>query len=312
MFDKLTENLGKIFDKLTGTGYLRESDIDAALREIRIALLEPDVALPVVKDLAKIIKEEAVGEKVLTSVSPGQMVVKIVQDAIEKILTIDNQELNLAVAPPAVILMSGLQGGGKTTSAGKLALKLKKDGKKVLLASVDIYRPAAQKQLEILAKQNDIDSLEIISGQKPIEITKRALSAGKYYDVVIIDTPPYLSSELPAVFSVSDLVIIPTKAGLVDLLAIRATIALLKKAKEERSKLVFSILFNMVKNNSTITAEIKELIDAYQTPVFNTRVSDKISFVRSIGINKGIYATDDHKSKEEIDELTNEIINLLK
>jgi len=188
MFDKLTENLGKVFDKLTGTGYLRESDIDVALREIRVALLEADVALPVVKDLAKTIKEEAIGEKVLSSISPGQMVVKIVQDAIEQILTADNQDLNLAVAPPAVILMVGLQGGGKTTSAGKLALKLKKDGKKVLLASTDIYRPAAQKQLEILAKQNDIDSLEIIEGQKPLDITKRALSWGKYYDVIIIDT----------------------------------------------------------------------------------------------------------------------------
>jgi len=188
MFDKLTENLGKVFDKLTGTGYLRESDIDTALREIRVALLEADVALPVVKDLAKIIKEEALGEKVLSSISPGQMVVKIVQDAIERILTAKNQELNLAAAPPAVILMAGLQGGGKTTSAGKLALKLKKDGKKVLLASTDIYRPAAQKQLEILAKQSNIDSLEIIEGQKPLEITKRALNNGKYHDVIIIDT----------------------------------------------------------------------------------------------------------------------------
>jgi signal recognition particle subunit SRP54 len=188
MFDKLTENLAKVFDKLTSSGYLRESDIEVALREIRVALLEADVALPVVKDLAKIIKDEALGEKVIASIAPGQMVVKIVQDAIEKLLTANNQELNLSVAPPAVILMAGLQGGGKTTSAGKLALKLKKDGKKVLLASTDIYRPAAQKQLEILAKQNGIDALEIIEGQKPLDITKRAISSGKYYDVIIIDT----------------------------------------------------------------------------------------------------------------------------
>ena len=188
MFDKLTDNLGKVFDKLTGTGYLRENDIEAALREIRIALLEADVALPVVKDLIKLIKEEAVGEKVTRSVSPGQMVVKIVQDCIEKILTAENHSLNLSVAPPAVILMAGLQGSGKTTTAAKLALKLKKDGKKILLASLDIYRPAAQKQLQILAMQNSLDALEIIEHQKPLEITKRALKEGKFHDVIILDT----------------------------------------------------------------------------------------------------------------------------
>jgi len=188
MFSNLTESLGKVFDKLTGTGYLREEDIEAAMREIRIALLEADVALPVIKDLIKIIKEEAVGEKVVKSVSPGQMVVKIVQDSIEKILTAENHDLNLAVAPPAVILMVGLQGSGKTTSTAKLARKLKKDGKKVLIVSLDIYRPAAQKQLQILAEQNDIDVLEIIEKQKPLEITKRALAEGKFHDVIILDT----------------------------------------------------------------------------------------------------------------------------
>ena len=188
MFDKLTESLSKVFDKLTGTGYIREGDIEAALREIRVALLEADVALPVVKDLAKLIKEEALGEKIAKSVSPGQMVVKIVQDCIEKILTSENHELNLATRPPAIIMMAGLQGSGKTTSSAKLALRLKKTGKKVLLASLDTYRPAAQHQLEILAKQNEIDCLEIIAKENPIEITKRALKESKYHDILILDT----------------------------------------------------------------------------------------------------------------------------
>jgi len=188
MFSNLAESLSKVFDKLTGTGYLREDDINSAMREIRIALLEADVALPVIKDLIKNIKEEAVGEKVIKSVSPGQMVVKIVQDAIEKILTLDNHALNLSIAPPAVILMVGLQGSGKTTSTAKLALKLKKDGKKVLISSLDIYRPAAQKQLQILAEQNNIDVVSIVDKEKPLEITKRTLAEGKFYDVIILDT----------------------------------------------------------------------------------------------------------------------------
>lgn len=188
MFSNLADSLGKVFDKLTGTGYLREDDINSAMREIRIALLEADVALPVIKDLIKNIKEEAVGEKVIKSVSPGQMVVKIVQDAIEKILTLDNHALNLSVAPPAVILMVGLQGSGKTTSTAKLALKLKKDGKKVLISSLDIYRPAAQKQLQILAEQNNIDVVSIVEKEKPLDITKRTLAEGKFYDVIILDT----------------------------------------------------------------------------------------------------------------------------
>ena len=200
---------------------------------------------------------------------------------------------------PKIITLAHQKGGvGKTTLTLNLAYSIQEQ---LNVAVIDLDIQGSISQLKPLIENV---SLDIISGIDVNDIQSLP------YDVVIIDTPPYLSSELPAVFSVSDLVIIPTKAGLVDLLAIRATIALLKKAKEERSNLVFSILFNMVKNNSTITAEIKELIDTYQTPVFNTRVSDKISFVRSIGINRGIYATDDHKSKEEIDELTNEIIKM--
>ncbi|MCH9753333.1 MAG: signal recognition particle protein Srp54, partial [Alphaproteobacteria bacterium] len=188
MFSKLTESLGKVFDKLTSTGYLREEDIDSAMREIRIALIEADVALPVIKYLIAKIKEEASGEKVVKSVSPGQMVIKIVQDSIEEILTLENHDLNLSVAPPAVILMAGLQGSGKTTTTAKLALKLKKEGKKVLIASLDVYRPAAQKQLQVLAEQNDIDVLETIEKQKPLDITKRALKESKFHDVLILDT----------------------------------------------------------------------------------------------------------------------------
>ncbi len=188
MFNSLGESLGKVFDKLTSVGYLRESDIDSALREIRIALLSADVALPVVKDLMALIKEEAVGEKITKSVSPGQMVVKIVQDCLEKILTHEESSLNLSTTPPAVIMMVGLQGSGKTTTTGKLAAKLKKEGKKVLMASLDIYRPAAQEQLKILGEQNELDVLEIVPKQKPVDIAKRALAEGKYHDVVILDT----------------------------------------------------------------------------------------------------------------------------
>jgi signal recognition particle subunit SRP54 len=188
MFNNLGESLGKVFEKLTSVGYLREGDIDSALREIRIALLSADVALPVVKDLMGLIKEEAVGEKITKSVSPGQMVVKIVQDCLEKILTHEESALNLSTTPPAVIMMAGLQGSGKTTTTGKLAAKLKKEGKKVLVASLDIYRPAAQEQLKILGEQNELDVLEIVPKQKPVYIAKRALAEGKYHDVVILDT----------------------------------------------------------------------------------------------------------------------------
>jgi len=188
MFSKLTESLGKVFDKLTGTGYLREEDINLAMREIRIALIEADVSLPVIKAMISKIKEESSGEKVVKSISPGQMVIKIVQDCIENVLTLENHELNLSVAPPAVILMAGLQGSGKTTTTAKLALKLKKEGKKVLIASLDVYRPAAQKQLQVLAEQNEIDVLETLEKQKPLDIAKRALKESKFHDVLILDT----------------------------------------------------------------------------------------------------------------------------
>lgn len=188
MFNDLTASLNKIFDKLKGVGYLREEDVSSALREIRLALLEADVALPVVKDFINLVKERAVGEQIVKSISPGQMVVKIVQDCLEEILTLENHSLNLAVTPPAVILMVGLQGSGKTTTTAKIASKLKKDGKKVYMASLDIHRPAAQEQLLTLSRQIQIDCLPIEPNQSPIDITKRALKEAKFHDVLLLDT----------------------------------------------------------------------------------------------------------------------------
>lgn len=201
MFENLSANLDKIFSKLKGKGFLSEDDVNTAMREVRIALLEADVSLPVVKDFINKVKERAVGQEVVKSISPGQMVVKIVQDNLTEALGATTSELNLNTSPPAVIMMVGLQGSGKTTSSAKLALLLrKKKGKKVLLASLDIYRPAAQIQIEILAKQIDVGSLPIIEGQKPAEITKRALETARKegYDVVILDTAGrlHIDSEL--------------------------------------------------------------------------------------------------------------------
>ncbi len=191
MFENLSDNLSKIFSKLKGKGFLSEDDVNAAMREVRIALLEADVALPVVKEFINKVKERAIGQEVIKSISPAQMVIKIVQDNLTETLGSTSAEINLNVTPPAVIMMVGLQGSGKTTSAAKLALYLRrKKNKKVLLASLDIYRPAAQKQLEVLGKQIEVASLPIIEGEKPEAITKRALEAGRLegFDVVILDT----------------------------------------------------------------------------------------------------------------------------
>lgn len=191
MFESLSDSLGKVFSKLKGKGYIGEDDVNAAMREVRIALLEADVALPVAKDFIKDVKERAVGQEVIKSVSPAQMVIKIVQDALKETLGSESVELNLAVSPPAVVMMVGLQGSGKTTSTGKLALHLKnKQKKKVLMASLDIYRPAAQEQLEVLGKQTEIDTLPIVKSEKPEAITKRALSEAKKggYDMLLLDT----------------------------------------------------------------------------------------------------------------------------
>jgi signal recognition particle subunit SRP54 len=190
MFDQLAGRLDGVFKKITGRGVLSEKDIDAAMREIRIALLEADVALPVIKTLISKVKEQSVGDKVLKSIKPGEQVVKVVNDCLIEILG-TGESLNLSTQPPAVIMMVGLQGSGKTTTTGKIAKRLKdKENKKVLLASLDIYRPAAQQQLQTLAERTGVDGLEIIEGQKPIDIAKRALKEAKKggYDVLFLDT----------------------------------------------------------------------------------------------------------------------------
>ncbi len=190
MFDNLSQRLNDVFDRLKRRGALGENDVNEALREVRVALLEADVALPVVKDFVKQCREAAVGQEVIKSVSPGQMVVKIVHDQLVDTLGRDTVPLNLRAEPPVPILMVGLQGSGKTTSSAKLALRLKAEKKKVLLASLDVYRPAAQDQLATLATQAEVDCLPIIKDQKPEAITRRAMETGRRegYDVVILDT----------------------------------------------------------------------------------------------------------------------------
>ncbi|WP_300542549.1 signal recognition particle protein [Maricaulis sp.] len=193
MFDALTERLGGVFDKLTGRGVLSERDVDAALREIRVALLEADVALPVVKSAVNQIRERAVGEDVIRAVAPGQQVVKIVHDALVDLLGGEGEPEGLALEgePPVAILMAGLQGSGKTTTSAKLAKRIQeKHKKKVLLASLDTRRPAAMEQLQQLAGQIDVAFLPIMPNQRAVDIAKRAMNAGKLqgFDVVILDT----------------------------------------------------------------------------------------------------------------------------
>jgi signal recognition particle subunit SRP54 len=191
MFDTLSDRLGNVFDRLRGRGALTEADVRAAMREVRVALLEADVALPVARDFVDRVTEKAVGQEVLRSVTPGQMVVKYVHDALVETLGAETAELNLAVSPPAVIMMVGLQGSGKTTTTAKLAKRLsEKERKRVLMASLDVARPAAQEQLAVLGRQAKVDTLPIIAGQQPVEIAKRALQAARLqaYDVVLLDT----------------------------------------------------------------------------------------------------------------------------
>jgi len=191
LFDALTDRLSGVFDRLSGRGVLSDKDIDEALREVRVALLEADVALPVVREFIAKAKERAAGEEVIRSIRPADQVVKITYDGLVEMLGGDvAEELNISLNPPTVILMAGLQGSGKTTTAGKLALKLAKDRKKVLLASLDTRRPAAMEQLALLATQAGVDSLPIVPGQMATEIAKRAMSAAKLqgYDILILDT----------------------------------------------------------------------------------------------------------------------------
>jgi signal recognition particle subunit SRP54 len=191
MFDTLSDRLGSVFDRLRGRGALTEADVRSAMREVRVALLEADVALPVARDFVEQVTEKAIGQEVLRSVTPGQMVVKYVHDALVETLGSETAEVNLNVNPPAVIMMVGLQGSGKTTTTAKLAKRLsERDRKKVLMASLDVARPAAQEQLAVLGRQAEVDTLPIVAGQQPVDIAKRALNSARLqgYDVVLLDT----------------------------------------------------------------------------------------------------------------------------
>ena len=191
MFDTLTNRLGQVFDRLRGRGALSEGDVNEALREVRVALLEADVSLAVVKDFIEKVRVKAVGQDVLRSVTPGQQVVKIVHDELTAVLGDTASGIDLNAPAPVVIMMVGLQGSGKTTSTAKIALRLtKKDRKKVLMASLDVQRPAAQEQLKVLGEQAGIATLPVIAGQMPADIAKRAVTAGRLsgYDVEMLDT----------------------------------------------------------------------------------------------------------------------------
>jgi signal recognition particle subunit SRP54 len=197
VFDSLSDKLGGIFDKLRGKGNLSEDDVNAAAREIRVALLEADVALSVVKEFIEIVKSRAIGAEVVKSVTPAQQVVKIVHDAMVEMLGgADVEELNITSTPPAAFLMVGLQGSGKTTSTAKISKFLSdKHRKKILMASLDVHRPAAQEQLAVLGEQTGVATLEIIKDQSPIEITERAMKTARLegYDIVMLDTAGRLS-----------------------------------------------------------------------------------------------------------------------
>ena len=191
MFESLSDRLGGVFDRLRGRGALGEADVREAMREVRIALLEADVALPVVRSFVDSVTTKAVGQSVLKSITPGQQVVKIVNDALVEMLGSEASELELAVTPPAIIMMVGLQGSGKTTTTAKIAKRLsERDRKKVMMASLDVNRPAAQEQLAILGEQTGVATLPIIAGQQPVEIARRAVQAAKLqgFDVLMLDT----------------------------------------------------------------------------------------------------------------------------
>lgn len=195
MFESLSDKLGGVFKALRGKSALSENDVMAVSREIRIALLEADVALPVVKDFIAEVKDKAVGQDVIKGVNPAQQVIKIVHDELVKMLGSETADLEFS-SPPSAYLMVGLQGSGKTTSTAKIAkLITEKRGKKVLMASLDVYRPAAQKQLAVLGEQTGIATLEIIEGQQPVDIAKRAMDTAKKegYDLVMLDTAGRLS-----------------------------------------------------------------------------------------------------------------------
>jgi signal recognition particle subunit SRP54 len=192
MFDNLSDRLGGVFDRLKGRGALKEQDVRDAMREVRIALLEADVALPVARRFIDAVTERAVGQEVLRSVTPGQQVVKIVNDELVEMLGGEGTSgLELEAKPPVVIMMVGLQGSGKTTTTAKLAKLIKeKHGRKAMMASLDVNRPAAQEQLAVLGEQVEVATLPIVAGQQPVDIARRAMDAAKLQaaDVLLLDT----------------------------------------------------------------------------------------------------------------------------
>ena len=191
MFEALSDRLGTVFDRLKGRGALNEADITAAMREVRVALLEADVALDVVKSFIDRIRERAIGQEVTRSVTPGQQVIKIVNDNLIEILGTEPAWIELNAVPPVPIMMVGLQGGGKTTSTAKIAARLtKRDKKKVLMASLDVARPAAREQLKVLGEQIDVTTLPMANGETALSIAKRAMTAARLqgFDVVMLDT----------------------------------------------------------------------------------------------------------------------------
>ncbi len=191
MFESLSDRLGGVFDRLRGRGALTEADVRQAMREVRVALLEADVALPVAREFIDRATEQAIGQNVLRSITPGQQVVKIVHDALIAMLGADESELALDVTPPAIVMMVGLQGSGKTTTTAKIAKRLKERGaKRVLMASLDVNRPAAQEQLATLGTQVEVATLPIVQGQQPVDIARRALQSAKLqgFDVLMLDT----------------------------------------------------------------------------------------------------------------------------
>lgn len=203
MFDNLTERLTRTFKNLRGQGRLTEENIQQALREVRLSLIEADVALPVIKEFIEQVKQKALGQEVLTSLNPDQAFIKTVHDELIHVMGDERAELNFKTQPPAIFLMAGLQGSGKTTSTAKLARYLKEtENKKVMLVSVDVYRPAAIQQLKVLADQIDVAFFPAESSEQPITIAQKALDSAKkqYMDVLIIDTAGrmHIDSEMMA------------------------------------------------------------------------------------------------------------------
>src|SRR3954465_2458955 len=208
MFESLQERLGSILNGLTGRGTLSEADVSAALREVRRALLEADVALDVVRGFVDRVREKAVGAAVLKSIKPGQMVVKIVHDELVEMLGAEGKTIDLNAPAPVVVMMVGLQGSGKTTTTAKIAKRLSdRQNKKILIASLDTRRPAAQEQLRQLGEQAQIATLPIVAGQTPVEISRRAVQAAKLggHDVVILDTAGRTHTDEPLMAEMAEI-----------------------------------------------------------------------------------------------------------